>query len=83
MAALRPMQWSIFKTVDTASPHSGDLTLSLPSGQALAAEELFSSPQIPAALFEELWLASQAEAVQLTKASPQDARPSLVDALRD
>jgi RNA polymerase sigma-70 factor (ECF subfamily) len=55
------------QSVDTASPHSGDLALSLPSSQALAAEELFSSPQIPAALFEELWLASQAEAVQLSR----------------
>jgi RNA polymerase sigma-70 factor (ECF subfamily) len=53
--------------VDTASPHSGDLTLSLPSSQAPAAKELFSSSQIPAALFEELWLASQAEAVQLSR----------------
>lgn len=89
------MQWSIFKTVDTASPHSGDLSLSLPSGQALAAEELFSSPQIPAALFEELWLASQAEAVQLSRSEfaaklttvgvkrnhglPNDAVPSAAD----
>jgi RNA polymerase sigma-70 factor, ECF subfamily len=55
------------QTVDTASPHSGDFTLSLPSSQALAAEVLFSSPQIPAALFEELWLASQAETVQLSR----------------
>ena len=53
--------------VDTASPHSGDLTLALPSSQSLAAEELFCPPQIPAALFEELWLASQAETVQLSR----------------
>jgi len=53
--------------VDTASPHSGDLTLSLPSKQPVAAEELPYSAQIPAALFEELWLASQAEAIQLSR----------------
>jgi RNA polymerase sigma-70 factor (ECF subfamily) len=55
------------QTVDTASPHSGDLTLSLPSSHAAAAEELFSSPQIPASLFEELWHTSQAETVQLNR----------------
>jgi RNA polymerase sigma-70 factor (ECF subfamily) len=55
------------QAVDTASPHSGDLTLSLPSSPALAAEELFCPPQFPAALFEELWLASQAETVQLSR----------------
>ncbi len=64
---LRPIQWSIFKIVDTASPHSGDLTLSLPSNQPLAAEELLCTPQIPAALFEELWLTSEAEAVELSR----------------
>jgi RNA polymerase sigma-70 factor (ECF subfamily) len=53
--------------VDTASPHSGDLTLSLPSSKPLAADELSAAPQIPAALFEELWVASQAEAVQLSR----------------
>jgi RNA polymerase sigma-70 factor (ECF subfamily) len=53
--------------VDTASPHSGDLTLSLPSSQPVVAEELPCPAQIPAALFEELWLASQAEAVQLSR----------------
>jgi RNA polymerase sigma-70 factor (ECF subfamily) len=55
------------QTVDTASPHSGDLTLSLPSSPALAAEELFCSPQFSAALLEELWLASDAETVQLSR----------------
>jgi RNA polymerase sigma-70 factor, ECF subfamily len=53
--------------VDTASPHSGDLTFSLPSSQPVAAEELPCSALIPAALFEELWLASQAEAIQLSR----------------
>ena len=53
--------------MDTASPHSGDLTLSLPSSRAPTAEELFCPPQIPAELFEELWLASQAETVQLSR----------------
>ncbi len=53
--------------VDTASPHSGDLTLSLPSSQPVVAEELPCPPQIPAALFEELWLTSQADAVQLSR----------------
>jgi RNA polymerase sigma-70 factor (ECF subfamily) len=59
--------------VDTASPQSGDLTLSLPSSQSLAAatQELPALPRVPAALpeelWEELWLTSQAEAVQLTR----------------
>jgi RNA polymerase sigma-70 factor, ECF subfamily len=53
--------------VDTASPHSGDLTLALTSSQPLVAEELPCPPQIPAALFEELWLTSQAEAVELSR----------------
>ena len=53
--------------MDTASPNSGDLTLSLPSSQPVVAEELPCPAQIPAALFEELWLASQAEAVQLSR----------------
>jgi RNA polymerase sigma-70 factor (ECF subfamily) len=53
--------------VDTASPHSGDLTLALPSSQPVVAEELPCPPQIPAALFEELWLTSQADAVQLSR----------------
>lgn len=53
--------------MDTASPHSGDLTLSLPTSMPLAAEELSAARQIPAALFEELWVASQAEAVQLSR----------------
>jgi RNA polymerase sigma-70 factor (ECF subfamily) len=53
--------------VDTASPHSGDLTLSLPSNQPLTVEELLCTPQIPAALFEELWLASEAEGVELSR----------------
>jgi RNA polymerase sigma-70 factor (ECF subfamily) len=53
--------------VDTASPHSGDLTLSLTSSQPLVAEELRCAPQIPAALFEELWLTSKAEAVELSR----------------
>jgi RNA polymerase sigma-70 factor (ECF subfamily) len=53
--------------VDTASPHSADLTLSLPSSQPVVAEELPCPPQIPAALFEELWLASRAETVQLSR----------------
>jgi RNA polymerase sigma-70 factor (ECF subfamily) len=53
--------------VDTASPHPGDLTLALPSSQPIATEELPCPPQVPVALFEELWLTSQAEAVQLTR----------------
>jgi RNA polymerase sigma-70 factor (ECF subfamily) len=53
--------------VGTVSPHSDDLTLSLSSSQAVAAEELFCPPEIPAALLEELWLASQAETVQLSR----------------
>jgi RNA polymerase sigma-70 factor (ECF subfamily) len=53
--------------VDTASPHSGDLTLSLPSSQPLLAEELSTPAQVQPLLFEELWLASQAEAVQLSR----------------
>jgi RNA polymerase sigma-70 factor (ECF subfamily) len=63
--------------VDTASPHSGDLTLSLPSSQPPAPEKLpapaqipaarLAPAQIPAALLEELWLTSQAEAVQLSR----------------
>ncbi len=53
--------------MDTASPHSGDLTLSLPTSGPLAAEELSAAPQIPTALFDELWAASQAEAVQLSR----------------
>lgn len=53
--------------MDTASPHSGDLTLSLPSNQPLTVEELLCTPQIPAALFEELWLASEAEGVELSR----------------
>jgi RNA polymerase sigma-70 factor, ECF subfamily len=53
--------------VDTASPHSGDLTLTLPTSRPLATEELTPAPQIPTALFEELWAASQAEAVQLNR----------------
>jgi RNA polymerase sigma-70 factor, ECF subfamily len=51
--------------VDTASPQSGDLALQLPS-IAPASQELSASP-IPAELFEELWLTSQAEAVGLTQ----------------
>jgi RNA polymerase sigma-70 factor (ECF subfamily) len=54
------------QTVDTASPHSGDLTLSLPSSQPVAAEELCPA-QIPAALFEELLRTSQAETIQLSR----------------
>jgi RNA polymerase sigma-70 factor (ECF subfamily) len=81
--------------VDTASPHSGDLTLSLPSSQPLATEEFPCPAQIPAALFEELWPASQAEAVQLSRSEfaakltvlgtkhnhglPREAVPSAVD----
>jgi RNA polymerase sigma-70 factor, ECF subfamily len=53
--------------VDTASPHSGNLTLPLPSSQPVVTEEVSYSAQIPAALFEELWLASQAEAIQLSR----------------
>jgi RNA polymerase sigma-70 factor (ECF subfamily) len=69
-------------SVDTASPHSGDLALSLPSSQAPVAKELFSSPQIPAALFEELWLTSQAEAVQLSR-SEFAAKLTMVGAKRN
>jgi RNA polymerase sigma-70 factor (ECF subfamily) len=54
------------QTVDTASPHSGDLALALVSDQA-DGEELFCPSQIPSALFEELWLISEAEAVQLSR----------------
>jgi RNA polymerase sigma-70 factor (ECF subfamily) len=53
--------------VGTVSPHPDDLTLSLSSSQAVAAEELFCPPEIPAALLEELWLASQTETVQLSR----------------
>lgn len=53
--------------MDTASPHSGDLTLPLPSREPVAAEEISAAPQIPAALLEELWVASQAEAVELSR----------------
>jgi RNA polymerase sigma-70 factor, ECF subfamily len=53
--------------VATVSPHSDDLTLSLSPSQAVAAEELFCPKEIPAALFEELWVGSQAEIVQLSR----------------
>lgn len=53
--------------MDTASPHSGDLTLSLPSSQPVAAKEPGAVSEIPAALLEELWIKSQAEAVQLSR----------------
>jgi RNA polymerase sigma-70 factor (ECF subfamily) len=81
--------------VDTLSPHSGDLTLSLSSSQAVASEELFCPPEIPAALFEELWVGSQAETVQLSRSEfaaklialggkrnhglPNEAAPKAVD----
>jgi RNA polymerase sigma-70 factor (ECF subfamily) len=52
--------------VDTASPHSGDLALSLPSSRP-GDEEVSAAPQIPGALVEELWVASQAEAVGLIR----------------
>lgn len=52
--------------MDTASPPSGDLTLPLPSSQPVR-EELQCPTQIPAALFEELWLSSAAEAVELSR----------------
>ena len=52
--------------MDTASPPSGDLSLSLPSSQPLV-EELPCLAQIPAALFEELWLTSAAETVELSR----------------
>jgi RNA polymerase sigma-70 factor, ECF subfamily len=56
------------RIVDTASPHSGDLTLSLPSSQPLATEERpVVLSEIPAELFEELWISSQAEAEELTR----------------
>jgi RNA polymerase sigma-70 factor, ECF subfamily len=53
--------------VDTASPNSGDLTLTLPSSEPLAAEEPSAAPQIPPALFEEVWIASQADVVELSR----------------
>jgi RNA polymerase sigma-70 factor (ECF subfamily) len=59
--------------VDTASPQSGDLTLSLSSSQSLAApaQELSPALQVsdalPEELREELWLTSQAETLQLTR----------------
>jgi RNA polymerase sigma-70 factor, ECF subfamily len=53
--------------VDTASPHSADLALSLSSTQLVAVEEILSPQQFSAPLFEELWLTSKAEAVQLTR----------------
>jgi RNA polymerase sigma-70 factor (ECF subfamily) len=53
--------------VGTVSPHSDDLTLSLSSSEAVAAKELFCPPEIPAALFDELWAGSQAETVQLSR----------------
>jgi RNA polymerase sigma-70 factor (ECF subfamily) len=52
--------------VDTTSPPSGDLTLPLPSSQPVR-EEFPCPTQIPAALFEELWLSSAAEAVELSR----------------
>jgi RNA polymerase sigma-70 factor (ECF subfamily) len=52
--------------VDTASPPSGDLSLSLPSSQPLV-EELPCLARIPAALFDELWLTSAAETVELSR----------------
>jgi RNA polymerase sigma-70 factor, ECF subfamily len=39
----------------------------LTSSQSLVGEELPCPPQIPVALFEELWLTSQAEAVELSR----------------
>jgi RNA polymerase sigma-70 factor (ECF subfamily) len=53
--------------VETASPHSGDLTLPLPTSQVVAAEGISAAPRIPAALLEELWIASKAEAVELSR----------------
>lgn len=58
--------------MDTASPHSGDLTLSLPPVQPVVAEEIPCPAQIPAALFEELWLTSGAEAVELCRSEFAD-----------
>jgi len=52
--------------VDTASPPSGDVTLSLPSSQPLHEENPWLA-QIPPALFEELWLRSEAETVALSR----------------
>jgi RNA polymerase sigma-70 factor, ECF subfamily len=85
----------VSSTVGTVSPHSDDLTLSLSSSQAVAAEELFYPPEIPAALFEELWVGSQAETVQLSRSEfaaklialgakrnyglPNEAEPKAVD----
>jgi RNA polymerase sigma-70 factor (ECF subfamily) len=83
------------QVVDTASPHSDDLTLSLPSSQPVVAEEFPCPAQIPAALFEEFWLTSGAEAVELSRSEfadrlskigtkhnhglPSEAVPSAVD----
>lgn len=53
--------------MDTAPSQTGDLALSLPSSQPLAAEELPYPPRVSPALFEELFLTSKAEAVQLTR----------------
>lgn len=58
--------------MDTASPHSGDLTLSLPSSRPVVAEEIPCPAQIPAALLEELWLTSGAEAVELSRSEFAD-----------